>query len=108
MTFGERVRALRKARRLTLRATVAPAGMAFTYLSRVEAGGMTYGDYSSAKLIRLLPVTLVANGKELLFLAKMVPDSLRRRIFERPDAFRRFARLNDKRHNRLPALLGGN
>ena len=41
MSFGERLRELRKAKGLTLRDMAAKVGVGFTYLSRVETGRMT-------------------------------------------------------------------
>jgi HTH-type transcriptional regulator, competence development regulator len=108
MTFGERVRALRKTKGLTLREMAARVGVGFTYLSRVETGRMTYGEYPSADLIRRVAAALGADEEELLLLAEKIPEPLRQRIFERPDAFRRIARLTDKRLDRLLALIDGN
>lgn len=107
MTFGERLRALRRAKGLTLRGIAARVKVGFTYLSRIETGRMTYGAYPSAELIRRLAGALDADEEELLLLAEKIPESLRRRIFERPDAFCRIARLNDKRLDRLLALIDG-
>ena len=54
MTFGERVRELRKTRGLMLRELGSQIGVGFTYLSRVENGRLNYGDYPSEALIRRL------------------------------------------------------
>src|SRR5262249_49697047 len=51
MTFGERLRQLRTEKGLTLRQMALKVGVGFTYLSRVETGRMTYGDYPSEELI---------------------------------------------------------
>jgi hypothetical protein len=40
---------------------------------------------------------LEAEEEELMLLAEKVPDSIRRRVIERPDAFRRLAGLDDER-----------
>jgi HTH-type transcriptional regulator, competence development regulator len=101
MTFGERVRELRKGKGLTLRALAAQVGVGFTYLSRVETGRKTYGDYPSEALIGKLAVALEADEEELLLLAEKIPEPIRRRFFERPETFRLIARLDDRRLDRL-------
>ena len=40
MTFGERVRGMRKAKSLTLRALAGRVGVNFTYLSKIECGSL--------------------------------------------------------------------
>ncbi len=106
MTFGERVRELRKGKGLTLRALAADVGVGFTYLSRVETGRMTYGDYPSEALIGKLAVALDTDEDELLLLAEKIPSGIRRRVMERPDAFRTFASLDDETIDRLLEELG--
>jgi transcriptional regulator with XRE-family HTH domain len=106
MTFGERVRGLRKAKGLTLRQMAAQVGVGFTYLSRVETGRMTYGDYPSEELIGKLAKALDADVDELLLLAEKVPEPIRRRVMERPDAFRKFATLDDATLDGLLVQLG--
>ena len=95
MTFGEHLRTLRKARGLTLRQMAAQVGVGFTYLSRVETGRMTYGDYPSEELIHKLAEALVADENELLVLAEKIPEKIKKRVLQRPDAFRRLADLDD-------------
>ncbi len=97
MTFGERVRALRRAKGLTLRRLAAEVGVGFTYLSRVETGRMTYGDYPSEGLIRKLAEALDADENQLLVLAEKIPEKIRRRVLQRPEAFSRLADLDDRR-----------
>jgi transcriptional regulator with XRE-family HTH domain len=45
MTFGERVRELRKAKNLTLRGLAGQVGVDFTYLSKIECCKLDFGDY---------------------------------------------------------------
>lgn len=106
MTFGERVRQLRNAKGLSLRQLAPKVGVGFTYLSRVETGKMTYGDYPSDALIHRLAEELDGDEDELLLLAERIPEKIRRRVLERPDAFRQFARLNDAAINRILKSLG--
>jgi HTH-type transcriptional regulator, competence development regulator len=106
MTFGERVRELRKASGLTLRALAGKVGVDFTYLSKIENMKLDFGDYPGEGLIRKLAQVLQAEEEELMLLAEKVPDSIRRRVIERPDAFRKLARLDDGALDVLVAQIG--
>ncbi len=101
MAFGQRVRRLRRAKGLTLRDLAPRVGVGFTYLSKVENGRLDCGDYPSEKLICKIANVLDANEDELLLLAEKIPPAIRRRVMERPDAFRRLARLDDRTLDRL-------
>jgi HTH-type transcriptional regulator, competence development regulator len=105
MRFGDRVRALRSAMGLSQRALGERVGVSFTYISKVENGKLDFGDYPSEDLIRRLAAALDADEEELLLLAEKIPEPIRRRFFERPDAFRLIARLDDKRLDRVLAFL---
>jgi transcriptional regulator with XRE-family HTH domain len=104
MTFGQRVRQLRQARGMTLRDLAPKVGVGFTYISKIENGKLDCGDYPSEALIRKLAKVLRADLDELLLLAEIVPDRIRRRVLERPDVFRRLAELKDQE---LDALMSG-
>ncbi len=52
---------------------------------------MTYGDYPSEALIHRLADALDADEDELLLLAEKIPQQVRQRVLQRPDAFRAFA-----------------
>jgi HTH-type transcriptional regulator, competence development regulator len=106
MTFGEHIRELRKGKGLTLRGLAAKVGVGFTYLSRVETGRMTYGDYPSEALIGKLAVALEADEDELLVLAEKIPEAIRQRVLQRPDAFRKFATLDDAAIDKILGELG--
>ena len=105
MIFGERVRELRKAKNLTLRDVGAKVDINFTYLSKIENGKLDFSDYPSEKLIRKLAKVLGGDMDELLLLAEKIPDEIRKRVVQRPDAFRKLARLNDKALDRLVAQI---
>jgi transcriptional regulator with XRE-family HTH domain len=105
--FGGRVRELRQAKRLTLRDVAAKVGINFTYLSKIENGRLDFSDYPSEKLIRKLAKALGGDTDELLLLAEKVPDRIRRRVIERPDAFQKIALLNDKALDQLLKHLEG-
>ena len=96
MIFGERIRELRRRKDLTLRGLAAKVGVGFSYLSMVENGKLDFGDYPSKGLIRKLAKALDADLDELLVLAGIVPDRIRKRVLERPDVFRRLAELKDR------------
>ena len=96
MTFGDRVRELRKAKRLTLRDVAAKVDINFTYLSKVESEKLDFAQYPSEELIRKLAKALDADVDELLLLAKKIPPDIRERVIERPDAFRKIASLDDE------------
>src|SRR5438132_1580782 len=106
MTFGERVRELRKAKNLTLRDVAGKVDINFTYLSKIENGKLDFSDFPSEKLIRKLGKVLHGDVDELLLLAEKVPDSIRKRVIQRPDAFRTFASLDDKTIDKLLEGLG--
>ena len=107
MTFGETVRQLRHAKRLTLRALADRVGVGFTYISKIENHKLEEGHGPSEKLIHKLAVELDGNEDELLLLAEKVPEPIRKRVCERPDVFRVVAGLSDKQMDRLLQLFGG-
>lgn len=101
MNFGETVRQLRHAKQLTLRDLADRVGVGFTYISKIENHKLEEGHCPSEKLIHKLAVELDGNEDELLLLADKVPEPIRKRVCERPDAFRVLARLDDKTLDRL-------
>lgn len=105
MTFAERVRELRKGKNLTLRELASEVDINFTYLSKIENGKLDFSEYPSEKLIRKLAAVLEGDVDELLLLAEKIPDEIRKRVIERPDAFRRFARLDDAALDKLLEVL---
>ena len=96
MTFGERLRELRKAMNLSQRALAEKVDINFTYLSKVESEKLDFAQYPSEELIRKLAKALEADVDELLLLAKKIPPDIRERVIERPDAFRKIASLDDE------------
>lgn len=96
MTFGERLRELRKAKNLSQRALAEKVDINFTYLSKVESEKLDFAQYPSEDLIRKLAKALDADVDELLLLAKKIPPDIRDRVIERPDAFRKIASLDDE------------
>lgn len=106
MRFGEKIRELRKARGLSQRGLGELVGVSFTYISRVENEKLDFGDYPSEDLIRKLAKALEADEGELFLLAKKIPEDIRKRVMERPDAFRKFASLDDKAIDKFLEDLG--
>jgi len=72
--FGERLRALRKERGLTLRALAEAVRVDFTYLSKIE--NMKDGYLPGADTIRAMAAALDADPLELLELADKVPPEM--------------------------------
>ena len=95
MRFGERIRELRKAKNLGQRGLAEAVKVSFTYISKIENEKLDFGDYPSEELIRKLADALDAEADELLLLAQKVPEQIKKRVMERPDAFRKFADLDD-------------
>lgn len=105
-TFGMRVRELRHAKGWSLRDLAGKVGVGFTYLSRVENERLNFGDYPSDSLIHRLAAALDADEGELLLLAMRIPEPVRRRILQRPDAFLALAACDDATLDRLVAEIG--
>jgi transcriptional regulator with XRE-family HTH domain len=101
MQFSERIRELRKAKNLSLRTLAEAVGVSFTYISKIENDKLDFGDYPSEDLIQKLAAALGADEDELLLLARKVPPEIRERVFERPDAFRKLANLDDAALDKL-------
>jgi len=95
MQFGERVHQLRTQQGLTQRDLAAKIGVSDTYISKVENENLHFGDFPSEKFIHKLADFLNADEEELLLLANKVPAGIRKRVCERPDAFRQLAALDD-------------
>jgi len=106
MTFGQKIRQLRKARTLSQRDLAERVRVSFTYISKIENGHLDFGDYPSEELILKLAKALGADADELLLLAKKIPESVRKRVIQRPDVFRKLATLDDEALDKILADLG--
>jgi HTH-type transcriptional regulator, competence development regulator len=95
MTFGQTIRELRKKQDLTQRELAARVGINFTYLSKIENDKLQEIQFPSEETIVGLAKALDADVDELLLLAQKVPDSIKERIIQRPDVFRKIALLDD-------------
>lgn len=107
MRFGQRVRSLRLEKGLTLRGLAEKVGVGFTYISKVENGKLDFADYPGYALIVKLAKALDADEDELLILGEKIPDKIRRRVLERPEAFLKLAGLDDRELDRVVAGLEG-
>ena len=74
MEFGEKLRALRREKELTLRALAKAVNVDFSYLSKIENGKAGY--LPGADLIRSLADVLGTDALELLQLADKVPPEV--------------------------------
>ena len=101
MRFGEKIRDLRKSQNLTQKELGDLVGVTFAYISKVENERLDFGDYPSEDLICKLAVAMKADEDELMLLAQKIPEHIRQRVLERPDAIRKFAKLNDADIDRL-------
>jgi transcriptional regulator with XRE-family HTH domain len=106
MQFGLRIRELRQAKNLTLRELAEKLDVNFTYVSKIENHKLSFGEYPSEDLIRKIAKALGADADELLILAEKIPKQIKKRVMERPDAFRKIARLDDKSLDKLLENLG--
>src|SRR5262245_31265466 len=107
MRFGERVRQLRQAKKLTLRGLAERVAVGFTYLSKVENEKLDFADYPSDDLILRLAKALDADADELLLLAQKIPPQIKKRVLERPEAFRTLAGLDDEALDRVLQGVAG-
>jgi len=105
-TFGTKVRELRHAKGWSLRDLAEKVGVGFTYLSRVENERLNFGDYPSDALIHRLADALDADEGELLLLAKRIPEPVKKRVLQRPDAFLAFATCDDATLDKLMVEIG--
>ena len=105
MKFGRHVRKLREQRGFTQQELAESVGVSVSYISKVENERLHFGDYPSEKFIHKLAEELKADEDELLLLTDRVPRSIRKRIKQRPEAFRAFAELDDKSMDQILAQL---
>ena len=104
--FGQRIRELRESNGFTQRQLADRLHVSVSYISKVENERLHFGDYPSEKFIQSLAELLKTDEDELLLLSDRVPAALRKRIRERPEAFRLFAELDDDCMDALLSKLG--
>lgn len=101
MRFGETIRELRQERNLSQRELAAMVDVTFTYISKIENHKLDFGEHPSEEMICKLAAALKADEDTLLILAEKVPPQIRQRVMERPEVFRKFAKLDDKTLDQL-------
>lgn len=105
MQFGDRVRELRVLRGLTQQVIADRMSVSVSYISKVENGKLHFGDYPSEKFIHKLAGELQADEDELLLLADKVPASIRCKIRQRPEFFRKLAKMDGKELDALESAI---
>jgi transcriptional regulator with XRE-family HTH domain len=105
MNFGERVRELRTQCGVKQAELAERMNVSVSYISKVENGKLHFGDYPSEKFIHKLADELKADEEELLLLADKVPGSIRERIRQRPDLFRKLASMDNRSLDELESAL---
>ncbi len=96
MKFGQTIRTLRKERDLGQRELAERVGVSFTYISKIENSRLAFGESPAEELVVKLAEALEADADELLLLAQKVPEKIRKRVLERPDAFLKLVALDDR------------
>jgi len=99
---------LRAGKHLSRRTLGEWVGATCAYISKRENGEFDFGNFFSAALIGSHAAALDSDEEELLFLGEKIPESIRRRVFKPPDAFRAFrlfSRLDHKRLNQALVML---
>jgi transcriptional regulator with XRE-family HTH domain len=94
MQFGERVKELRHLRGVKQADLAARMNVSVSYISKVENAKLHFGDYPSEKFIHKLAGELQADEDELMLLADKVPSAILRRIRQRPEFFRKLAKID--------------
>ena len=100
MTFGQRLRELRKAKGLTQRELADRVGISFTYLSKIENGAM---QPPRGKTITDLANALDTDADELFGLAKKVPAQFLEHI--NPEVIKLIRALQDRNEQPVSALM---
>ncbi len=105
MKFGQRVRSLRLDQELTQQELADRLDVSMSYISKVENGKLHFGDYPSEKFIHKLAGELKTDEDELLLLADKVPSTIRERIRQRPELFRKLAGCSKKQLDELEQMM---
>jgi HTH-type transcriptional regulator, competence development regulator len=96
MRFGERVRELRQKQGLTQQKLAERLDVSLSYISKVENERLNAGEYPSENFVLKLANALDADEDDLLLLTDRVPAAIRKRIRQRPEAFRLLAEMGDE------------
>lgn len=107
MKFGDKLRQIRHSRGLSQRVLAEKVGLNYTYISKIENDRLDFSQFPSEATIRKLAEALETDEDELLLIAKKIPEAIRKRIVERPEAFRRLAALDDHALDQVLAYASG-
>lgn len=105
MKFGDKLRQIRHSRGLSQRVLAEKVGLNYTYISKIENDRLDFSQFPSEATIRKLAEALETDEDELLLIAEKIPEAIRKRIVERPEAFRRLAALDDHALDQVLAFL---
>ena len=105
-TLGQKIRRLRKERRITQTELAESIGVDFTYISKIENGRGIKPPAEST--LRKIALFLDTDAEELLFLAKKVPQNLQETILDDKlvaDFLRVAPKLNDTQRGIVETII---
>ena len=105
-TFGQKIKRLRKAKKMTQAELAESCGVDFTYISKIENGKSLRLPAEST--IRRLAIFLETDAEELILLAKKVPQNFQDTIVEDKlavDFLRVFPKLNETQRGILEKMI---
>ncbi|MBR6712175.1 MAG: helix-turn-helix transcriptional regulator [Selenomonadaceae bacterium] len=105
-TFGQKIKRLRKAKKMTQSELAESVGVDFTYISKIENGKSLRTPAEST--IRKLAMFLETNAEELILLAKKVPQNFQETIVDDKlavDFLRIFPKLNETQRGIVEKII---
>ena len=105
-TFGQKIKRLRKAKKMTQSELAESVGVDFTYISKIENGKSLRTPAEST--IRKLAMFLETNAEELILLAKKVLQNFQETIVDDKlavDFLRIFPKLNETQHGIVEKII---
>lgn len=97
MTFGIKIRELRKTKQLSLRELAGSVGIDFTYLSKIENDRLPP---PAEDTIRKIALVLDSDADELLLLANKVPSDLAEHLVRYPETVELLRSMEGKIYSR--------
>ena len=104
--FGQKIRRLRKAKKMTQAELAESVGVDFTYISKIENGKGVRPP--SEETLRKIALFLETDAEELLLLAKKVPQNFQETIVDDKlavDFLRIFPKLNNAQREQLQKII---
>ena len=105
-TFGQKIKRLRKAKKMTQSELAESVGVDFTYISKIENGKSLRTPAEST--IRKLAMFLETNAEELILLAKKVPQNFQETVVDDKlavDFLRIFPKLNETQRGIVEKII---